>query len=256
MSKIPAAKIKKYETIVEKLEANQQIWQAIGAMQNAVNDIKTRLSNLVNPIKEVKKRGPAPKSADEKNSVNLKVERRNTLNKKTVRLAGSLYAYVIDLKEPTIDKKELVDSTQMGKKNDKQAVLTAQKLVEFSQENHEKLSYYGVTQEELEALMAATKEFAEVAGRKKKEADTAPKEKPKERISGTKILKEIDDILVEKVDRLLLRFEDSHPDFYKSYDRARRNMKKKKETAEPSTPALEPAPKRTYRKKNMGDANA
>lgn len=222
MSKIPVSKIKKYESIVEKLEKNQQVWQAIGAMQNAVNDIKNLLSLVNDEPQEKKKRGPAKKTEDEKASENLKKNRRNSLNKKTATLAGSLYAYVIDAKESSIEKKDLVSSSQMNNKNDKQALITANQILEIAKAHTQNLMHYGVTEGELSDLATAITDFSQVAGRRK--PVLAVEEKTK--VNIPKIFKDIEDILEEKVDRLLLRFEDSHAAFYKSYKRARKSLSK------------------------------
>lgn len=239
MSKNPVSKVKKYDNIVEKLTANQHIWQAIGAMQNAVNDITNLLNSLREPATEKKKRGTTPKSEKGKSSENIKEDRRNSLNKKSVLLAGSIVLYAADTADSGIDKKELALAEKIGAKNDKQALLTAQMLIDTAKKNQSKLEYYGVSQDDLTALENAVQNFKEVAGRKKK-SEQSEDDKPKGRTNFTKILKDIDDILEEKVDRLLLRFEDSHTDFYKSYERARRSMNQKvavvKKDGETETP--------------------
>lgn len=257
MSKIPASKIKKYEAIVEKLEKNQQVWQAIGAMQNAVNDIKNLLELFVEAPQEKKKRGPAKKSDADKATENLKTDRRNILNKRTATLTGSLYAYMIDAKESSLDKKYLVSSVQMANKNDKQALIIANHSLEIAKNHIQKLMHYGVTQDELTTLQTTIQEFEEVAGNRKAVPATVEVQ-TKEKINFTKTLKDIDDILEEKVDRLLLRFEDSHADFYKSYKRARKGLSKaeaKKETATENEEGVEvPIKRRAGRPKTVNVA--
>ncbi|TAE14353.1 MAG: hypothetical protein EAZ95_09980 [Bacteroidetes bacterium] len=227
MAKISPAKINKYDVLVKKLEDNQQVWQAIGALQNSVNEIKSLLAHLQPPAGEKKPRGRAKRSDEEVQNANMKKDRRNSLNKKTVTLAGSLYAFAIETKNEDIKTIAFLNHNKMENKNDKQAILVGAEVLESAKANVDKLAYYGVTAEELVALGSAIEDFKQVAGRRKLQGNDEEDEQPKVKISATKILKDIDDILEERVDKLLLRFEDSHPDFYKSYNRTRNSLKGK-----------------------------
>jgi hypothetical protein len=226
MAKVSPAKLNRYDVLVKRLEDNQQVWQAIGALKNSVNEIKSLLAQLQPPSSEKKQRGRTKRSEEEISNANLKKERRNSINRKTVTLAGSLYAYAIESQDEATKNLALLNHQKMEKKNDKQAIIIASEILESAKPIVEKLAYYGVTPEELEALHKAIEDFKQVAGNRKLGEEDEGDGQPKVRVSATKILHEIDEILEEKVDKLLLRFEDSHPDFYKSYNRTRSNMQK------------------------------
>jgi|GEM_PF-5334737 len=262
MSKNLSPKIAKYETIVKKLEENQQVWQAIGALQNSVNDIKNCLATLQIPETEKKPRGRAPKMANVQSSEAIKKERKNTLVKKTITLAGALYAYAIDSQNNEIKILSFLNRVKMEKKNDKQAAQASTELLEVATNKLQELAYYGVEKEELTLLESAITAFKEVAGRRKAVAIEAEDATAKVKINVGKVLKEIDAILEDKVDKLLYRFQDSHPDFYKSYHRTRYAMNKAttktaKTATESDTPPVtdgEPKPRRGRPKKAAVEA--
>ncbi len=226
MSKINATKVAKYEAIVKKLEDNQQVWQAIGALQSSVNDIKNHLASLRTPESEKRPRGRAKKIVQPVTDYTIKKSLKTLVAKKVTLLAGSLYAYAIEAQNNELKGLATLDQAKIEKKNDKQVLLAGLALLDIAKTNLQNLAYYGVSQEELNTLEVILTEFKATLT-KPKAIIVKPEKVNKVKINGGKILREIDAILEEKVDRLLLRFEDSHTAFYKSYKRTRTAMSKK-----------------------------
>ena len=242
-------KIKKYAGLVEHLEANQQIWQAIGALQTSVDQAKTIIELLDKPVE--KKIKEPKKNTEKQASSTEKKEARTALIKKTISVAGSLYAYALDSADKNLKAVAIIDIAKFEKKSNAMLAKTSLSIHKNIQDNLANLAHYGVQQSEIDELEQSVKSFKAIT-LTKVITKKAPK-LPKVKISPSSI-SELDALFKNKIDKLLFRFEDSHNDFYKVYTRKRnaivpKTPKKTKEIVEATTTDAKPVTRKGRPKK-------
>jgi hypothetical protein len=246
MNTIQAKKLNKYQAILQLLNNNQDSWQSLPALQKAVEDFGNLISQSQVPVPRGNKGKPRKAKNNDNELAQLKADRKKTLSRRATVVAGAVFVYAQDKNDDSL--KSLMKHTQFNllNFNDKKSLNTCKQIYEASQKVLGDLGNYGIGEAEMSALKAALDEYETVATKRKLKAPA--EEKPAKIGVGTvnKLFSEMDDLLQNRIDKLMVRYADSHSDFHAAYEKARtqqsRTRKANKIKTTP-TPATDGAPK-------------
>jgi hypothetical protein len=246
MNPIQAKKLNKYQAILQLLNNNQGLWQSLPALQKAVEDFGNLISQSQVPLPRGNKGKPRKTKNNDNELLQLKAEKKKVLSRRATVVAGAVFVYAQDKNDEGL--KAVMKHTQFNllNFNDRKSLNTCKQIYDASQKVLSGLGNYGIGEAEMSALKAALDEYETVATKRKLKAPV--EEKPAKIGVGAvnKLFSEMDDLLQNRIDKLMVRYADSHADFYDTYERARtlqsRTRKPNKAKSTPA-PATDGAPK-------------
>ena len=138
----------------------------------------------------------------------------------TYEISSVLYAMAIKKNDEILAAKVDFTESDLLKKRDNNLVTTCLNIVEFATEHLPELIAYEVTADELIVLKEEINSFAEnlTTGRVSVTERKAANEKLKI------VFLQVDDLLKKQLDRIVVRYRKTEPDFYTTYQSLRRTV--------------------------------
>lgn len=199
-----------YNAVLSQLKQNAVIWGPVPAMVNTIDDFESLLAEIetCQQITQGSKKGITLQKATQQALV----------ISHTYELLSVLYAMATATNNPVLQSKVNFTESDLLKTRDAQLVSICQRTAEIATEYLADLTAYGITESELNLLKEEIGLFADnlptlrvsVSERK------AANEKLKD------LFLQVDALLKNQLDRLMIRYRNSQPDFYSLYHNLRR----------------------------------
>lgn len=210
MNKRNEAKLNMYRTVEDICEANSTVFSANVAFMAAFNAFKAKIVAIIEKIQQ-----------DSLVITGIAEDKRVSKVKLcglAADTASVIYAFASTIGNNTLKMEVDFPVSKLSKMRDEVLAPNCQNIHDKGVENLAALQDYGVTQAMLDALQEAIDSYssetpkprAAISNRKAVAADLA------------RLFDETDEILKERMDKLVEIFKASHPDFVKIYESARR----------------------------------
>ena len=203
-------KLVMYHAVQSHLERNKSVWTSVPAMVTTISDFELLLAEIKNYRKLT--------SENKKGITQQKSTQQALVIARAYELSSVLYAMAIKKNDVILAAKVDFTETDLLKKRDDNLVTTCRNIVEFASEHLAELIAYRVTGDELIALKEEINRFAEnlTTGRVSVSEQKAANENMKI------VFVQVDALLKKQLDRIVVRYRKTEPNFYASYQSLRR----------------------------------
>jgi hypothetical protein len=203
-------KLVMYHAIQSYLEQNKSIWTSVPAMATTIIDFELLLAEIKNYWKLT--------SENKRGITQQKATQQALVIEHAYELSSVLYAMAIKKNDAILAAKVDFTETDLLKKRDDNLVTTCRNIVEFATEHLAELSVYQVSGDELIVLKEEINRFAEnlTTGRVSVSEQKAANENMKI------VFVKVDALLKKQLDRIMVRYRKTEPDFYTKYQNLRR----------------------------------
>lgn len=202
-------KNKMFNAVNEVINRNKPIWQDIAAMVNITDEFSDKLSEIDNLRQQTE--------GDTTGGTREKEQLEGALVDKNYEISSALFAMSIRNNNAVLKEKVDYTESELQQARDGELVATGETISALARENLEPLGEYGVDEAAVTELEELTAQF--------KAAVPAPRATIAERKAANEKLKklftETQAVLENQLDRLMVRFKNSNPDFYSAYMNAR-----------------------------------
>ena len=210
MLKRLANKLVMYRAVQSHLDRNKSMWTSVPAMATTINDFELLLAEIetYRKLTQENKTGITQQKAAQQALVIAHA----------YELSSVLYAMAIKKNDAVLAAKVDFTETDLLKKRDNHLVSTCRNILEFATEHLAELIAYQVTADELIVLKEEINSFAEnlTTGRVSVTERKAANEKLKV------VFLQVDSLLKKQLDRIVVRYRKTEPDFYTNYQSLRR----------------------------------
>ncbi len=210
MNSLQEAKLNMYRAVETHCGDNAAVAASIPAFQAAFNDFKAKIAEIV--------------AADQQHNAILtgitvdKGQLKQALCEQAATVAGAIYAFASVTQNNELKQQVNVSLSKLLKTSDNKLAARCRIIHEAGAANIDELADYGIKPALLTALQAAIDEYSA----------NAPK--PRAAVSHRKtitaalraLFREADTVLIERMDKLINLFRETHPDFADTYEAARR----------------------------------
>jgi len=203
-------KLVMYHAVQSHLERNKSVWTSVPAMVTTISDFELLLAEIKNYRKLT--------SENKKGITQQKSTQQALVIARAYELSSVLYAMAIKKNDVILAAKVDFTETDLLKKRDDNLVTTCRNIVEFASEHLAELIAYRVTGDELIALKEEINRFAEnlTTGRVSVSEQKAANENMKI------VFVQVDALLKKQLDRIVVRYRKTEPNFYTNYKNLRR----------------------------------
>ena len=210
MLKRLANKLVMYHAVQSHLDRNKSMWTSVPAMATTINDFELLLAEIENYIQLT--------SGNKKGIAQQKATQQGLVIAHAYELSSLLYAMAIKKNDAILAAKVDFTETDLLKMRDDNLVTTCRNILEFATEHLAGLIAYEVTSDELIVLKEEINRFAEnlTTGRVSVSERKAANEKLKI------VFLQVDALLKKQLDRIMVRYRKTEPDFYTTYQNLRR----------------------------------
>ena len=213
MNKQEGSYFKMFLNVQDSLDNYSSIWSTIPILLQYKNELDELISRIVSI------------SQDAQTYLGVsehKKKMKSTIALKLSTLSGTIQAYAAGT-----DNADLANSVKMSKtgiETTKDLDLDAitRNIVKIAQERLTDLANYGVTENMLTEILTSLEEFNGMIGKPRSIRNS----KFVALETAAQLFDECNDLLRNKTDKVMLMFRDSNPDFYSSYERARKIVDK------------------------------
>jgi len=210
MLKRLANKLVMYHAVQSHLDQNKSVWTSFPAMVTTISDFELLLAEVetYRQLTHENKKGIAQ----------LKAAQQALVIAHAYEFSSLLYAMAITKNDAILAAKVDYTETDLLKMRDDHLVTTCRNIVEFATEHLAELIAYQVSGDELIVLKEEINRFAEnlTTGRVSVSERKAANEKM--RI----VFLQVDALLKKQLDRIMVRYRKTEPDFYAKYQNLRR----------------------------------
>lgn len=227
MQKLLANKQSMYQALQSMLATNKPKWEIVPAISTTIQ----ALEGLLNEIDAC----TSITSDSKKGETMQKKELRMQIIERTIEISSILSALILQTSEQYVGTKLDYSKSKLVKMRDMQLETTCSAIAEQGTEHLTLMTTAGIDANDIEALKTDIKTFAELLPRQRlsvTERKTA-NEKLKDLFART------DTLLKTQLDRLMLRYKQTQPEFYSSYKNSRHvinyGVRHKKEKEEKKT---------------------
>ncbi len=209
MLKRLANKLMMYQVVQSHLDRNKSLWISVAAMATTINDFELLLAEIETCRKLTQE--------NKKGITQQKATQQALVIAHAYEISSVLYAMAIKKNDEILAAKVDFTETDLLKKRDNNLVATCLNIVEFATEHLAELNAYEVTADELILLKEEINSFAENlnTGRVSVSERKAANEKLKV------VFLQVDDLLKKQLDRIVVRYRKTEPDFYTTYQSLR-----------------------------------
>lgn len=205
MNKKQEDKLSMYYAVQKVCNANNATWNKLPAFVLAFGEFTDSLSKLEDVVEtQVKKIAGVTQD---------KTAMRKSLMETALEIGNAVFAYASDKKNATLKDKVNFSETGLVRERDTVFIQHCQRIVDETAQVIEELGNYGVVKADLEFFQTGIKNFTD--------SISLPRAAITERKGATgrieELLREIDDVLYDKMDRLMDKFKKTSADFYKQY---------------------------------------
>jgi hypothetical protein len=210
MLKRLANKLVMFHAVQNHLDRNKSMWTSVPAMATTINDFELLLAEIENYIQLT--------SGNKKGIAQQKATQQALVIAHAYELSSVLYAMAIKKNNEILAAKVDFTETDLLKMRDDNLVTTCRNIVELATEHLAGLIAYEVTSDELIVLKEEINRFAEnlTTGRVSVSERKAANEKLKI------VFLHVDALLKKQLDRIMVRYRKTEPDFYATYQNLRR----------------------------------
>lgn len=203
-------KLAMYDAVQLILNKNSAIWEPVPVMADTIQTFSSLIEKI--GLYEAKIR-------DNKKGITAQKEvLQNQVIRDTYEVASAMYVLAERTNDPVLAAKVKFTETDLLKKRDAHLVSVCTGIAALATEYLNDLSMYGVTKEELETLREEINLFSESL--------PGPRLTVAERKAANEAMRvlfgQVDELLRNQIDRLMVRFRKSQPDFYALYKYSRR----------------------------------
>ncbi len=210
MTNLQNAKLNMYQSVLDVCIANEDIYISIKAFEDGVKIFKTNISDI-RETKEKQTNVPVAGATQSKQAA------EDRLVELTVQVANGTYVYAFEKVNTELKKLSTVNRSELYRAEGNALLSKAKNIMKNAGENAEQLIYYGITDNVLAELETAIAEFELLL--------TKPRGTIVERKVYTgnlpRLFAAADSTLYDKLDKLIMLFKTSNPDFYSAYKAAR-----------------------------------
>jgi hypothetical protein len=204
------AKLTMYQKVLNVCDENKQIYEKVSVFTNSVNELKEQVSAIQSVLQQQSEANPKGATKDKSSAI-------DRLAEVCLKIGSSLYVYAFNTKNNRLQKKINVNKS-MFYQTTKQTALTLAKIIADEANTFGKELYdYGISDADRTELNAAITQFEKVIN--------SPAGVLVERKLYTDSLRKLfvaaDSILYDKLDKLIILFKTSSPDFFSMYGNAR-----------------------------------
>jgi hypothetical protein len=209
MLKRLANKLVMYQTVQSHLDRNKSLWTSVAAMATTINDFELLLAEIETYRKLTQE--------NKKGITQQKATQQALVIAHAYEISSVLYAMAIKKNDEILAAKVDFTETDLLKKRDNNLVATCLNILEFATEHLAELNAYEVTADELIVLKEKINSFAEnlTTGRVSVSERKAANEKLKV------VFLQVDTLLKKQLDRIVVRYRKTEPDFYTTYQSLR-----------------------------------
>jgi hypothetical protein len=204
------AKLTMYQKVLNLCNENKRVYEKVSAFTNFVNELEGKVSEILLVTRQQLGANPEGATDDKSSAIDRLVEA-------SLKIGNPLYAYAFETKNNRLQKTVNVNKSMFYQTN-KQTALTLAKIIAdeantFGKDLHD----YGISDADRTELNAAIAQFEKVIH--------SPAGVLIERKVYTDSLRKLfvaaDSILYDKLDKLIIVFKTSSPDFFSMYGNAR-----------------------------------
>lgn len=205
MSKIQENKISMYTSVKEKLEENTALLNTVPAVKEAVIDFNNSLSELLIAIKA--QRAEIIGITEDKTAL------RDELIALSLEITSPIFAFASKIGDLELKNKMDFNRTKLERLRDSYSINAFRTIYDLAISNIDKLADYNITSEILTKFKEGIDSY-EAKVSDPREAVSDRKTVSEQIIS---LFHEVDDILNERLDRLMELFKRNNPDVYNQY---------------------------------------
>lgn len=209
MNKRQENKLSMYLAVQQVLTGNEKSWSGITAFGKA----KAELSEIVASI-------AAARQTQETNTTGItadKAAKRQLMAEKAIEMSSAVQAYATDKKDKALFESVHYSISDLLRGNDTSARDHSQIIHDRAKEVLGSLADYGITKATLGSFQAAIKEYSDLLSAPRV-AKTVSKTATD---SLEKAFKSADDVLLNRLDKLMEQFRVKTPGFYEQYHNSR-----------------------------------
>lgn len=209
MNKRQSNKLNAYKNVHAVLQANQTIYSEIPVLMNLVNQFSEQLNKLISLSSD--------STIDTTSVTGAKNEAKETMAKVAAELASAALAWANEQNDAQKVGMFNYSYSDLRFSSDNQSTGICSAILENLQENSAELAAYMIDASDIVALENSINRFAELSDTKGVIKSQA--------VSDTRTISQlyvsIDDLLNNKLDKLMKRMESKQPAFYNAYQNAR-----------------------------------
>jgi hypothetical protein len=222
------SKLNMFHRIYDTCQNNEAIYINVGAMVASVDRLGNTLVAIQQTAQQQANIIPQGFSAEKQVALDNVVQRG-------LKVANGVYVYAFTKHDKVLLSKVSVNKSTFYHMHGNDVYTLANNIASEAKNCISELTFYGITEQDLQLLDEAISVYKGYINRPQLAKD--------ERVVYTKNLKELfveaDSILYDQLDKLIILFKTSHPDFYFAYKTARniinvgkRSRKNTEETTE------------------------
>jgi len=198
------------KALLKLLRLNQSLWQDFLPFANAVNELKSLVAQI----------DATRLLTDANNSgiVTEKTDLQNLLINKAFEIASMLHALASSSKNQVLLKKVDFPISELQRQRDGELGSTCKGIETLARENMPALVGYPVSEPELDGFSTQIEQY--VVGLPNHRISVSERKSANEKLKD--LFKIADDVLINQIDRMMFRFSTTAPDFYASYQNARK----------------------------------
>jgi hypothetical protein len=204
------AKLNMYQKVTNVCDENEQVYANVPAFVKTVNDLKQVVSEIKSVTRQQSEASPKGATKDKSSAIDHLVET-------VVKIANSLYVYAFDTENNRLLEKVDVNKSLFYHTHNQTALTLAKTIAAEANTFSNELHNYGINNTDRAELDAAITQFENLI--------TTPAGVVGERKAHTSNLRELfvaaDSIVYDKLDKLIILFKTSSPEFFALYGNAR-----------------------------------
>lgn len=229
MQKRLANKLRMYHVLQRMLTNYKSKWEAVQAIENTFKAFEA----YINEIEACN----VVSSANTKGETIYKKEIRLQVIERTIEVSSILSALILQTNEQYVGAKLNYSKTKLVKMRDMRLETTCSVIAEQATEHLTLLATAGVTPNDIETLKADIKTFSDLLPLQRHSVT----ERKVANIKLNDLFAQTDALLKNQLDRLMLRYKQTQPEFYSNYKTSRHvinyGVRHKKEKSEGETTA-------------------
>ena len=209
MNKIQTNQLRMHLNVQTALDSNSLLWNAIPILVTAKNEH----DELIQRIREVNEKT----NADSTSITEDKQKKLDALSDKGVVLAGILYAYASYSDNAKLMGKVKLTRSDIRNARETDVEKLVQPVIDEARANLPELADFMLTEEMIVETETTLDDFKAMIGQ--------PRTIRNQAFAAMTLLddlfSQINALVKDKMDKLMIRFEITHPEFYDEYKRAR-----------------------------------
>lgn len=207
------AKLKSFRSTENLCDANTAIVSTNLAFQTAFAQVKTNIATIISTAQSDSV--PITGITIDKNLM------KQALCEKTSEIAALIYAYASTTGNNTLKAEVDTSVSALNRLREDALAPRCQSIHDIAETNLAELADYGITSAMLAALQQAITNYSAETPKTR----TAIAERKTMTANLAALFEETDQILNERMDKLVVAFKAAHPDFVKTYETTRRILK-------------------------------